>query len=283
MAVENGYPLNAAGAVVFHRAARPAGFKGKSGKKQLRWTHLVGLFLSLVLLFLGVAQLYYYLITCDELRIKKVEVLSSSPELKQRVENYLLSRNPGNILICNLDYLRLNLTSLPGVKEVRVEKILPSTLRVEVFPRTPRVYVHRGLYFLVDEEGKVIRSEAEPSDPAFPVLEDEGGFNLAYQEKVSLACRALGGLDPEAKQFVRRLIFKADRRLEVELAEDPVRIIIDPENFPQQLPYYLANREAWTRLFGPLEYVDLRIEGRAYVKPLELSAREASGQKKEVS
>lgn len=283
MAVENGYPLNAAGAVVFQRSARAVGPKSKSGKKPLRWTHLVGLFFALILLFLGVARLYYYLITCDELRIKKVEVISSSPELKQRVEDYLLSRNPGNILICNLDYLRLSLTSLPGVKGVRAEKILPSTLRVEVYPRIPRFYVHRGLYFLVDEEGKVIRSEAEPSDPACPVLEDEAGFNLAYQEKVRLAGRALEGLAPETRQLIRRLIFRADRQLEVELADDPVRVIIDAENFPEQLPFYLANREAWARLFGPLEYVDLRIQGRAYVKPLELSARESRGQKKEVS
>lgn len=283
MAVENGYPLNAAGAVVFHRSARAVGPKSKTGKKPLRWTHLLGLFFALIVLFLGVAQLYYYLITCDELRIKKVEVISSSPELKQRVENFLLSRNPGNILICDLDYLRLSLTSLPGVKEIRAEKILPSTLRVEVYPRTPRFYVHRGLYFLVDEEGKVIRSEAEPSDPTYPVLEDEAGFNLAYQDKVRLAGQALDGLAPEARQLIRRLIFKADGQLEVELAEDPVRVIINAENFKDQLPFYLANREAWARLFGPLEYVDLRIQGRAYVKPLELSARESRGQKKEVS
>lgn len=283
MAVENGYPLNAAGAVVVHRSARAVGPKSKTGKKPLRWTHLLGLFFALIVLFLGVAQLYYYLITCDELRIKKVEVISSSPELKQRVENFLLSRNPGNILICDLDYLRLSLTSLPGVKEIRAEKILPSTLRVEVYPRTPRFYVHRGLYFLVDEEGKVIRSEAEPSDPTYPVLEDEAGFNLAYQDKVRLAGQALDGLAPEARQLIRRLIFKADGQLEVELAEDPVRVIINAENFKDQLPFYLANREAWAQLFGPLEYVDLRIQGRAYVKPLELSARESRGQKKEVS
>lgn len=283
MAVENRYPLNTAGAVVFHRSARVVGPKSKTGKKPLCWKHLVALFFSLILLFLGVARLYYYLITCDELRIKKVEVISSSPELKQRVEDYLLSHNPGNILICNLDYLRLSLTSLPGVKEIRAEKILPSTLRVEIFPRIPKFYVHRGLYFLVDEEGKVIRSEAEPSDPAFPVLEDEAGFNLAYQEKVRLAGRALDGLAPETRKLISRLIFRTDRQLEVELADDPVRIIIDAENFPEQLPFYLANREAWARLFGPLEYVDLRVQGRAYVKPLELSARESRGQKKEVS
>ncbi len=283
MAVENGYPLNAAGAVVFQRSARPARLKGKAGKKALRWTHLVGLFFSLILFFFGLAQVYYYLITCDHLRIKNIEVISTSPELKQRVENFLQGRNPGNILICNLDYLRLSLTSLPAVKEVRAEKNLPYTLRVEVFARTPRLYVHRGLYFLVDEEGKVIRSEAEASDPSYPVLEDEAGFNQSYQDKVRLACQALSGLEPGARQMVSRIIFRSDRRLEVELTDDPARIIINAENFPEQLPYYLANREAWIQLFGPLEYVDLRIEGRAYVKPLELSAQDSRGQKKEVS
>jgi len=284
MAVENRYSLNpAVEPVIFQRSARPARLKAKSGKKSLRWPHLLVIFISLVLFFLGVAQVYYYVITCEEFRIKRVEVNSPSPELQQRVENYLLSRNLGNILICNLDYLRLNLTALPGVKEARLEKVLPSTLRVEIFPRTPRIYVRRGLYFLVDEEGKVLSQAAEVEEGSFPVLEDEDYFNRSYQEKVRLACQVLSGVEPGVRALIRRLVLKKDLRLEVELAGDPVRLILSPENFSERLNYYLANREAWAQLFGPLEYVDLRIEGRAYVKPLELAAGNSRGAKKEVS
>lgn len=284
MAVDNRYLLSTgAGNVIFHRSARAAGVRGKTGKKYLRWTHFLTIFFGLILLFLGVARVYYYLLTCDHLKIKNVEVTSPSPELKRRVEDYLLSRNLGNILICNLDYLRVSLTSLPGIKEVRTEKVLPSTLRVEVFPRIPRFYIHRGLYFLVDEEGQVLRSQSEPEDPSFPVVEDEENFNHAYSEKISLAYQALASLDPAVRPIVRRVILRKNQKLEVELTEDPVRLILNSENFSEKLHYYLANRDTWARLFGPLEYVDLRIEGRVYLKPLELSARDSREQKKEVS
>lgn len=284
MAIENRYFLNpTVEAPIFHRSARSTGLKGSSGKKSLRWPHLLVIFLSLVLFFLGVAQVYYHVITCEELRIKRVEVTSSSPELQQQVENFLLSRNLGNILICNLDYLRLKLQALSGVKEARLEKILPSTLRVEVFPRTPQIYVRRGLYFLVDEEGQVLSQTTEVENSSYPVLEDEDYFNSSYQEKVRLACQALSGVEPGVSPLIRRLFFKKDLRLEVELVGDPVRLILSPENFAEQLNYYLANREAWAQTLGPLEYVDLRIEGRAYVKPLELAAGNSSGVKKEVS
>jgi len=92
MAVENRYPMNPPGAVVFHRSARPARLKDKTGKKSLGWAHLLGLFFSLILFFLGWPGYITPSSPRDQLRIKKIEVTSSSPELKQRVESFLLIR-----------------------------------------------------------------------------------------------------------------------------------------------------------------------------------------------
>ncbi|MGB4704625.1 MAG: FtsQ-type POTRA domain-containing protein [Candidatus Saccharicenans sp.] len=284
MAVENRYPFKLpAGTAVFHRSAHPVRIRGQNSRAAIGWKHLAVFAVCFILLFLGVARLYYYLITCEALKIKNIEISASHPEIKELVENFLQSHPPGNILLCNLDYLRANLISLPGVKEARLEKVLPSTLRIEVTPRIPRIYVHRGLYFLVDEEGRVLRSEVDLTNSEFPVVEDEDYFNRAYEEKVRTACQLLSELEPEMRKTIRRIVFKSNQKMEIELVEDPVRLIIDGQNFREKLLYYLENRDSWARLLGPLEYVDLRIEGRVYVKPLELNAGNTGGEKKEVS
>jgi cell division septal protein FtsQ len=286
MAVENGYRLQANSPLeskIFHRSARGLNHKSRPLRKALRLKHLIILFFGIVLFFLAVAEIYYYAITCDQLRIKKVEVVSSAPEVRRRLESFLLTRNLGNILICDLNYLQAKLSGLPGVKEVRLEKVLPSTLKVEVFARTPRLYVHRGIYFVVDEEGKVLGSLSGLPDSAFPVLEDEDNFNHSYEEKIRLTCKALESLEPEARSSIQKITFRRNGIMELQLIEDPVRVILDETGFSEKLSYYLESREAWAQLFGPLEYVDLRIEGRAYVKPLTLSGNNSPAQEKEVS
>lgn len=290
MAVENRYPLNKPlitslpfDSPVFHRPEKTFRLKTKSGRKSLRLKHLVVLFLVMIVFFFGLAELYYYAITCDQLRIKRVEVFSSNPEVQHLVESFLSSKNLGNILICDLNYLRIVLTHLPGVKDVRLEKVLPSTLKVEVFPRIPKAYVYRGSYYLVDEEGQVIASFASLPDDSFPVFEDEDGFRQAYQQKISSACHLLNSLQPEVRALVKKITFREDGTMELQLAEDPVKIILDETDFAEKLNYYLNNKNSWTELFGQLEYVDLRIEGRAYIKPAPQAENQPSAGKKEVS
>ncbi|MDY0231658.1 MAG: FtsQ-type POTRA domain-containing protein, partial [Candidatus Saccharicenans sp.] len=138
MAVENRYPLQANipfESKTFQRPVRSLNHKSRLFRNTWGLRHLIILFFATILFFLAVAEIYYYVITCDQLKIKKVEVTSSSLEVQHQVQNYLQTRNLGNILICDLSYLRANLLALPGVKEIRLEKVLPSTLKVEVFPR----------------------------------------------------------------------------------------------------------------------------------------------------
>lgn len=276
----NAFPLETP---VFHRSAKNLKLRSKAGKKTLRIKHLVILFFILISFFVAIAELYYYLITCDQLRIKNVEVISSSPELKQRIESYLQNQNLGNILICDLNYLRYKLSSLRGVKDVRLEKILPSTIKAEVLARVPRVIVHRGNYYLVDEEGQVIENFSELPAGQFPILEDDNAFQQNYDQKVRLACEVLSNLQPETRAMIQKFLFKADGLMEVYLADDPTRIILDEVHFAERLNYYLSHRTSWAQLFGQLEYVDLRIEGRVYIKQAVSSGNQSPVGKKEVS
>ncbi|MDD8030747.1 MAG: FtsQ-type POTRA domain-containing protein [Acidobacteriota bacterium] len=286
MAVENRYPLQANipfESKTFQRPVRSLNHKSRLFRNTWGLRHLIILFFATILFFLAVAEIYYYVITCDQLKIKKVEVTSSSLEVQHQVQNYLQTRNLGNILICDLSYLRANLLALPGVKEIRLEKVLPSTLKVEVFPRTPRLYIRRGNYFLVDDEGKILGSLSGIPDLSFPVLEDEGNFEHSYEQKIRLTCQILDSLEPRIRASVHKITFRSNGMMELQLIDDPVKIFLEAPGFSEKLKYYLENRETWAQLFGPLEYVDLRIEDRAYIKPLSLSANNPAVQGKEAS
>lgn len=293
MAVENRYPLNKPlitslpyDSSVFYRPEKALRSKTRPNRKSLGLKHLIILFMAIIAFFVGIAELYYYAISCEQLRIKRVEVTSSDINLQHLVENFLGRKNLGNILICDLHYLRIALSHLPGVKDVRLEKVLPSTLKVEVYPRIPRAYVYRGIYYLVDEEGQVISSAEnlpDNSTSSFPLLEDENGFKEAYQEKISTACQVLDSLQPEVRSLIKKITFRDDRALELELVDDPVKIIVDETDIADKLNYYLNNKNSWAELFGQLEYVDLRIEGRAYIKSALPAENQPSAGKKEVS
>ncbi|HEK85653.1 MAG TPA: hypothetical protein ENO29_04795 [Candidatus Aminicenantes bacterium] len=290
MAIENRYPINKPLITslpfeppAFQRNKKAIKLKTKLTKKTLPAKQIAIFFLGIIAFFFLGAESYYYAITCEQLKIKQVQVFSSSPELRTKVENFLSTRNLGNILICNLDYLRTSLSQIPGVKEVRLQKVLPSTLKVEAFPRIPRAYVHKDIYYLVDEEGQVISSVAGQPDESFPILEDEKEFREAYSQKVATACQALADLQPEVRARIKKITFQDNETMELELSDDPTKIITDESSLSNKLNYYLSHRDSWAQLFGQLEYVDLRIEDRVYLKPLIPAGENISTGKKEAS
>lgn len=266
----------------YHRAEAKLRVRPKAARKTLRLKHLVLAFILVIGFFFLLSQAYYYAISCDKLAIKKV--LISCPEESARLtaENFLRQRNLGNLLICDLDYLRNVLISLPGIQDARLVKQLPDTLRIELIPRQPAFYVFRGVCQLVDKEGKLVASFQSLPDSNFPLVEDSSGFREGYEEKIKTAWRCLENLSPECRKQILRMTFEEGGKISVELAEDPARVIIDEEDFAEKLTYYLSNRDKWKEWFGELEYVDLRIKDRVYFKPLNPQPEKSLAGKKEV-
>jgi len=290
MAVENRYPLTRplfsdfpAEKQSFHRPDKNIVTRTRSTRKVLSIKHLLLIFGLIATFFAGLTGAYYYVISCDRLEIKRVEVISTSPQVKQQIEHYLAQYDLGNIIACDLNYLRSRLIRLPGVKEVRLEKILPSVLKVEAIPRIPRLYIHRGNYQLVDEEGEVIASYAELPADSSPLLEDSGNWHQNYKEKIALTCQALDRLQPALRARIRTIKLMDRSSLEVQLAGDPVKIMASDSNLAESLDYYLSSLSAWVEQFGPVEYIDLRLNDRIYIKPLTLQAEKASAREKEAS
>lgn len=266
---------------LYHRR-KTHGIRIRPRRKTLGLKHLILAFFLIIGFFFLLAQVYYYLISCEKLTIKHVFINCREEGPRQTAENFLRGRNLGNLLICDLEYLRNTLISLPGIKDARLVKQLPDTLKVEIVPREPKFYVFRGSYQLVDEEGKLVASFPSLPDNNFPLVEDFQAFQEGYEEKIRTAWQCLEHLSSEIRKQIIVMTFEKEGSISVQLAEDPVRIIIDEEDFAEKLTYYLANRDKLKELFGELEYVDLRIKDRVYFKQLNPHPDKLLEGKKEV-
>jgi len=275
----NSFPLEAQ---FYHRSKHKKRTQIRANKKVLGPKHLILAFFLTVGFFFLLSQAYYYAISCDKLAVKNIFI--SCPEEAPRLtaENFLRGRNLGNLLICDLDYLKNMLIALPGIKDARLAKQLPDTLKIELVPRQPKFYVFRGSFQLVDEEGKLVASFTSLPDSNFPLVEDSNAFRNGYEEKIKTAWNCLENLAPEFRKQVLKMTFEEDGKISVQLTEDPVQVIIDGEDFAEKLTYYLTNRDKWQDWFGELEYVDLRIKDRVYLKQLNPQPGKLQAGKKEV-
>lgn len=268
---------------LYHRGKTKPRTKIKTGRKVLGLKHLVLTVLLVIGFFFLLSQAYFYVLTSEKLAIKHVVITCAEEAPRLAAENFLRDKNLGNLLLCDLDYLRNALIALPGIKDARLVKQLPDTLKIELVPREPKVYVFRNNYQLVDEEGKLIAAFSSLPDNNYPLIEDIQSFREGYEEKIRMACQCLEGLAPEFRKAILRMKFAEEGKIFVQLADDPVLIIIDEQDFAEKLSGYLINRNKWKDWFGELEYVDLRIKDRVYFKQLNLRPENLAAGKKEVS
>ncbi len=267
---------------LYHRGKIKPRTKIKTGKKVLGLKHLVLTVLFVIGFFFLLSQAYFYVLTSEKLAIKNVVITCPEEAPRLTAENFLRDKNLGNLLLCDLDYLRDTLITLPGIKDARLVKQLPDTLKIELVPREPKVYVFRNNYQLVDEEGKLVAAFSSLPDNAFPLIEDSQNFREGYEEKIRTACQCLERLTPDFRKNILKMTFDKEGKILVQLADDPVLIIIDEQDFAEKLTGYLTNRDKWKDWFGDLEYVDLRIKDRVYFKQLNPRPEKLAAGKKEV-
>jgi cell division protein FtsQ len=95
------------------------------------------------------------------------------------------------------DEVRRRLAALPTVREVRVDRAFPHTLRITVVPERPLAVVRRGEEsWLVSDRGRVLRPVGETEAPRRPRIWAEEGAplvpgGLVEADDVSLALEAL--------------------------------------------------------------------------------------------
>ncbi|HMA54850.1 MAG TPA: FtsQ-type POTRA domain-containing protein [Acidobacteriota bacterium] len=240
-------------------------------RRALRVRHVLLLFALQAAFFLALREAYLFLITWDELAIRKVQVVCAKDNLRQTLESYFALPRLGNILLCDLEAVRAQVRRLAWVKDASVQKVFPSGLRITVVERTPFALLDRGGLCLADEDGRALEPVYALEEYALPVISDETGFASGFADKWDAARRCYRTLPPAESGRLLGIRCSDFGTLELAFRDDPVRIVVSAASPARDLAAFRGRRAEWEDRFGPLALVNMSFDGRVYLRPVEPS------------
>lgn len=241
----------------------------------LRYAVMSGLLVYAVHLAIGIVA-QARVLQIDRIIVRGNERLSSGQVLA--VLNGLRGEN---LIRTNLDEWRHRLLSSPWVRDASLRRSLPSTVEVVVSERRP-IGIGRitGQMYLVDDRGTVI-DDYGPQYAEFdlPIID---GLTVATRSNVSqngaraeLAARVIAAL--RAKPEIARRLSQVDVRdlhnAAVILSGDGAVIQLGEQRFLERLQSYLELAGTLRGRIADIDYVDVRFDGRVYVRPAESAKR----------
>lgn len=241
-------------------------------KIKLKFKHILFYIILLGGIFYSLQQSYLFLISWDKLNIQEVEVISQKPEIKQEIQQFLKGKHLGNILLLDIGLLQEKFTAHRWIKGVRVRKILPSTLKIEIHTRTPAALLKHNHTYVIDEEGVFLEQIKQGETVDLPLLIDSNLFQKDYEGKLNLAWKCLRSLSPEEKEQLEVLDLTEYENVTVRLKENQTRLILGNDRFSEKIRLY-TRMQIKLEKYGDLEYIDLRLHDRLYIKPRKSMAR----------
>lgn len=253
----------------FQRGERDAPLQKNRHRRVLRLRHVVSLLILLAGFFVGLREAYLFLITWDELNVRSVEVHCARNDLRRALESHFASPRLGNLLLCDIQALRAQVRGLAWVKDARIQKVFPSSLRIEVVERSPFALLESHGLALADESGAVMEKSVLPGEYDLPVISDEDGFSSRFLDKWAAARECLQSLPPGERARLAGIRCSDYGRLELSFKDDPVRVILAAGSTAAGLALFRSRRAEWEQRLGPLAAVNLGYEGRVYLRTLE--------------
>lgn len=181
-----------------------------------------------------------------------------------------------HLLQADLEAWRQKVLASPWVEHAAMRRVMPGTIEVLVRERTPMAIGRLGsTLYLVDATGVVI-DEYGPNYAQFdlPIVDGLVGrprdaAPSVSPERAALAASLLGALATRSDLGARvSQIDVANARDAVVLLDgDRALLHLGNARFVERLDGYLEMQEAMRSRVPNIEYVDLRFEGRMYVRP----------------
>ncbi len=250
----------------FQRGEGKTKTKKVKKKAKLKARHIFLYLLLIGGIFYSVQKSYLFLISWDNLDIKDTVIVCRNSEVKQEIQQNLENISMGNILLFDIGHLQETLAAHRWVKEVRIRKILPSTLKIEIKERTPLALLKKENLYLIDEEGIHLEKIESREELDLPLLVDSNNFQKDYKEKLELAWECLRSLSPSEKEQLEVLDLSEYENITVQLKNKKTKLILGNDQFSQKLKTF-QKYSAKLGKFGNLEYVDLRFPDRFIIKP----------------
>ncbi|MGE0450048.1 MAG: cell division protein FtsQ/DivIB [Vicinamibacterales bacterium] len=179
-----------------------------------------------------------------------------------------------NILLADLERWRGHLLASPWIEDATLRRSLPSTIEVTVRERQP-IAIGRvgGQLYLVDERGVAIdKYRPDYAGLDLPIVD---GFSvqeaaaLDNAERGALAARLILAVKqrPEIAGRLSQVDVSDQHNARVLLSDDPAELRLGEDHFLERVESYLSLASALRERVPEIDYVDLRFDGRVYVKP----------------
>jgi cell division septal protein FtsQ len=189
-----------------------------------------------------------------------------------------------NIVMLDLQEWSRTIKKSPWVAGVSLRRRLPSTIEIAVTERHPMGIARIGReLFLVDARGVII-DEYGPKYGVFdlPIVDGlralQGGEPVIDESRAMLAGRLLDAVHAR-RDFARRIsqIDVSNVRDAVVVLEGETALIrLGDENFVERLQAYVDLAPTLHQRVPDIEYVDLRFDGRVYVRPVAGSRQQVA-------
>ncbi|MBM3284555.1 MAG: FtsQ-type POTRA domain-containing protein [Candidatus Aminicenantes bacterium] len=260
----------------FQRGLEKAPVKKVQRKLTLKLRHIFFFFLLLSGLFFLLTKFAIFLITWEELDVKKTQVLCRLDFVVRDLEPVLDAARLGNLLVLDISRLQERIEAHRWVKQARLRKVFPSTLKVEIRERSPAAVLETGAAFLlIDREGVLLEQLRSREESQLPLLTDASGFKKHYRQKLDLAWACLDSLSPEIRQRVDSLDLSRADGITLHFKDRPTRLLLGTDRFLEKTKFFWSALDKLESDNGPLEYVDLRFDDRIYIKPLPVLGQTA--------
>ena len=181
-----------------------------------------------------------------------------------------------NLIWCDLNSWRQRLLSSPWVRDADLRRSLPSTVEVLVSERRP-IGIGRiaSQMYLVDERGAII-DEFGPQYTEFdlPIIDGLTGSNddgtMTDRVRADLAARVIAALQakPEIARRLSQVDVQDSHDAAVILSGDAAALHLGDQQFLPRLQSYLELAPALRERVADIDSVDLRFDGRIYVRPV---------------
>jgi cell division protein FtsQ len=247
--------------------------KERLTRNLLRWS-LVLLLNGFVLVVLAYSttRAVHGLTHSSEFALQRIEITGTQRTAPEAIRGRLAEYVGTNLFDLDLAEIGAVVLRNPWVREVKVRRVLPGTVRISLSERQPAAMALIGeVTHIVDSTGYVIGPADTGAFGKLPALVGlEGLEDEALAVELRRGVELLRRLSQTSQQFtegISELDLSNDRRITVRTVTNGPALLLDPLRVERNVRAYLALEEELEGRAGVLEYVDLRWEDRISVMP----------------
>ncbi len=206
--------------------------------------------------------IYNFAVTSPYFSLSEYRLNVKNRFLKKKLFNILDTYRGENIFLINMYDLKEKIEKIPEVEAVYIRKVFPNKLKIHIIEKKPFLILKNSKNFLIDDEGNKIEETYGKFEYKLPEIVADGFDEEALIELLPVE---------ELKEFFfkfsdNKLLIHFNPTHGIVVIDDGMKIYLGVDNLVEKWDNYLKIFPELKKRFGDIEYIDLRFDGRVYIK-----------------